>query len=172
MSNLASLIRDVPDFPVEGVLFKDVTTLLCDAAGFRAAVDALVDHYVDGPLIDTICAIEARGFLFAAPMAYRMGTGVVPIRKPGKLPAKTICVEYELEYGANTLELHADAIRPGQRVLVVDDVLATGGSARAAIELVERLGGEVVGVAFLVELTFLHGIDKLDGYDVFSVIKY
>ena len=172
MIDLASLIRDVPDFPVQGVLFKDVSTLLRDPAGFRAAVDALVDHYDRRQEIDVVAAIEARGFLFAAPLAYRLGAAIVPVRKPGKLPAKTTRVQYSLEYGSSTLEIHEDAIQPGQRVLVVDDVLATGGSARAAVELVERLGGKVIGTAFLVELTFLHGVDKLRGYDVFSVIKY
>jgi len=170
--DLAGMIRDVPDFPVRGVLFKDVSTLLRDPEGFRGAVDALVDHYAGRDDLDLIAAIEARGFLFASAMAYRLGTGIVPVRKPGKLPAATIRAEYSLEYGTNVLEMHQDAVQPGQRVLVVDDVLATGGSARAAIQLVERLGGKVIGVAFLAELTSLHGADKLNGYDVFSVIKY
>ncbi|NLD73236.1 MAG: adenine phosphoribosyltransferase [Chloroflexi bacterium] len=170
--DLAALIRDVPDFPVPGVLFKDVTTLLGDPDGFRAAVDALRDHYADRNDIDLVAAIEARGFLFAAPLAYLMRAGLVPIRKPGKLPASTTSIEYSLEYGSNTLEMHTDAIVPGQKVLVVDDVLATGGSAKAAVELIERLGGEVIGVAFLAELTFLNGIAKLHGYDVYSVIRY
>ncbi len=172
MSDLAGLIRDVPDFPVPGVLFKDVTTLLRDPAGFHEAVDALADHYSGRKDIEMIAAIEARGFLFGAAVAYRLGIGVVPVRKPGKLPAATVRAEYTLEYGTNVLEVHQDAIQPGQKVLVVDDVLATGGSARAAIELIERLSGVVVGAAFLAELTFLHGTDRLRGYDVFSLIKY
>ena len=170
--DLAAPIRDIPDFPVPGVLFKDVTTLLKDSAGFCAAVDALADRYAGREEIDLVAAIEARGFLFAAPLAYRLRAGIVPIRKPGKLPAPTTSVEYSLEYGSNTLEIHTDAIAPGQRVLVVDDVLATGGSARAAVDLVERLGGQVAGIAFLAELTFLNGIEKLHGYDVYSVIRY
>jgi adenine phosphoribosyltransferase len=170
--DLAALIRDIPDFPVPGVLFKDVTTLLKDPAGFRAAIDALADRYVGREEIDVVAAIEARGYLFAAPLAYRLHAGIVPIRKPGKLPAATTSIEYSLEYGSNTLEIHTDAIAPGQRVLVVDDVLATGGSAKAAVDLVERLGGRVIGLAFLAELTFLNGIEKLSGYDVYSVIRY
>lgn len=170
--DLAALIRDIPDFPVPGVLFKDVTTLLKDPAGFCAAVDALTERYAGRDEVDVVAAIEARGFLFAAPLAYRLRAGIVPIRKPGKLPAATTSVEYSLEYGSNTLEIHTDAIAPGQRVLVVDDVLATGGSAKAAVDLVERLGGKVIGIAFLVELTYLNGIEKLHGYDVYSVIRY
>ena len=169
--DLASLIRDVPDFPVKGVLFKDLTTLLKDAAAFHRAIDALVQRYV-GRHIDIVAAIESRGFIFAAPVAYQLGAGFVPIRKPGKLPAETISVRYTLEYGSNTLEIHRDAIKPGQKVLLVDDLLATGGSAKAAVELIERLGGQVVGIAFLVNLTFLRGVDNLTGYDVFSVIDF
>jgi len=169
--DLAALIRDVPDFPAEGVLFKDITTLLQDPDGFQAAVDALVDHY-RGEKIDVIAAIESRGFIFGAPLALALGAGFVPVRKPGKLPAKSISMEYSLEYGTNTLEMHTDAIQPGQRVLVVDDLLATGGSAEASIRLVEQLGGQVVGTAFVVELLFLHGREKLADYDVFSVIQY
>lgn len=168
---LEKYIRDIPDFPIEGILFKDITPLLRDARAFRAAIDLLASHY-EGTEIDQVVAIESRGFLFAAPLAYKLGAGMVPVRKPGKLPADVISVEYSLEYGSNTLEMHRDAIESGQRVLLVDDLLATGGSAKAAIELIERLGGRVVGVAFLIELTFLRGVDKLAGYDVFSIIKY
>lgn len=168
--NLAEFIRDVPDFPIEGILFKDITPLLQAPEAFRHAVDLLALKYA-GEQIDQIVAIESRGFIFGAPLAYNLGSGFVPIRKLGKLPAETITVEYSLEYGTNTLEMHADAIRPGQRVLLVDDLLATGGSARAAIDLVERSGGTVVGVAFLVELEFLKGIKKLAGYDVYSILK-
>lgn len=169
--DLAKTIRDVPDFPVEGILFKDITTLLQRPAAFREAVDALAGHFADKG-VDQIVAIESRGFVFGAPLAYKLGSGFVPVRKAGKLPAKTISVEYSLEYGTNTLEMHADAIEPGQRVLLVDDLLATGGSARAAIELVERLGGTVIGCAFLIELEPLQGAKQLEGYDVFSLIRF
>lgn len=169
--DLAPLIRDVPDFPVKGVLFKDLTTLLKDARAFREAVDALVKPY-EGQRIDIVAAIESRGFIFAAPVAYKIGAGFVPIRKPGKLPAETIGIEYSLEYGTNRLEIHRDAIQPGQRVLLVDDLLATGGSAKAAVKLIEQLGGQVVGIAFLVNLTFLKGAENLVGYDVFTVIDF
>ena len=169
--DLAKLIRDVPDFPVEGILFKDITTLLQNATAFREAVDALAARFADYR-IDEVVAIESRGFVFGAPLAYKLGAGFVPVRKPGKLPAKTISVEYSLEYGTNVLEVHVDAIAPGQRVLLVDDLLATGGSARAAVELVQRLGGVVVGAAFLVELEFLQGAKKLEGYDIFSLIRF
>jgi adenine phosphoribosyltransferase len=168
---LASLVRDVPDFPIEGILFKDITTLIRDADAFREAVDWMTDQYAESN-IDRVVAIEARGYIFGAPLAYNLGVGFVPIRKPGKLPAEIISESYELEYGTNSLEIHADGIEPGQRVLVIDDLLATGGSARAAIRLVERLGGLVVGVAFLIELDFLHGRDVLEGYDVRSLINY
>jgi adenine phosphoribosyltransferase len=169
--DLASLIRDVPDFPIDGILFKDITTLTRNKEAFREAIDRMADRYADID-IDGIVAIEARGYIFGAPLAYKLGTGFVPIRKPGKLPAETISESYELEYGTNTLEMHRDGIEPGQRILVVDDLLATGGSARAAINLVERLGGRIVGVAFLVELDFLHGRDKLEGHDMLSLIHY
>jgi adenine phosphoribosyltransferase len=168
---LASLVRDVPDFPIEGILFKDITTLIRDADAFREAVDWMTDQYAESD-VDRVVAIEARGYIFGAPLAYNWGVGFVPIRKPGKLPAEIISESYELEYGTNSLEIHADSIEPGQRVLVVDDLLATGGSARAAIKLVERLGGKVIGVAFLIELDFLHGRDMLEGYDVRSLINY
>ena len=168
---LASLIRDVPDFPVKGILFRDITTLIRNADAFQEVVNLLADHYVNLD-IDVVVAIESRGFIFGAPLAYKLGAGFVPVRKPGKLPADTISESYTLEYGTNTLEMHRDAIEPGQRVLVVDDLLATGGSARAAVNLVEQLGGEVVGVAFMIELGFLHGRDKLEGYNVLSLIYY
>jgi adenine phosphoribosyltransferase len=168
---LATLIRDVPDFPIEGIMFKDITTLIRDEDAFREVIDWMTDQYADSR-IDCVVAVEARGYIFGAPLAYKLGVGFVPIRKPGKLPAKTISESYELEYGTNALEIHEDGIEPGQRVLVIDDLLATGGSARAAVNLVERLGGEIIGVAFLVELDFLHGRDKLEGYDVLSLIHY
>jgi len=171
VQDLGKLIRDVPNFPIEGILFKDITTLLRDPQAFRQAIDGLGAHYA-GQQIDRVVAIESRGFIIGAPLAYKLGAGLVPVRKPGKLPAQTISVEYSLEYGTNTLEMHLDAIEPGQRVLIVDDLLATGGSAKAAIDLVERLGGVVVGLAFLVELKFLRGVERLKGYDVFSLIQY
>ncbi|MBC7232453.1 MAG: adenine phosphoribosyltransferase [Chloroflexi bacterium] len=169
--NLAKLIRDVPDFPVKGVLFKDITTLLKDPDAFQEAIDGLIDRFLDEE-IDIVAAIEARGFIFGAPLAYELAAGFVPIRKPGKLPWETISASYTLEYGTNTLEIHKDAIQPGQRVLLVDDVLATGGSAKAAAELIERLGGKIVSIVFLVDLTYLKGMEKLQGYDVFSLIKF
>lgn len=168
---LVEMIRNIPDFPVEGILFRDITTLIKDPDAFQEAVDALLDSCV-GQEIDLVVAIEARGLIFGAPMAYELGAGFVPVRKPEKLPGKKIAASYTLEYGTNVLEMHADAIEPGQRVLIVDDLLATGGSAKATAELVERLGGEVVGFVFLIELTDLRGIDKLKGYEIFSLIEY
>ena len=170
--DLAGLVRDVPDFPTEGVLFKDITTLLQNPEGLRQAFDRLAEPFTHGEPIDTVVAIESRGFIFGAHLAYCLGAALVPIRKPGKLPRQTIGTEYSLEYGTNRLEMHEDAIRPGQRVLIVDDVLATGGSARASVRLVEELGGTVVALAFLIELSFLKGAEALDGYRVYSVIKY
>lgn len=169
--DLAALIRDVPDFPQPGVLFKDITTLLRDPAGFRAGVDRLTAAFV-ADRIDVVVGLESRGFIFGAPLAYRLGTGFVPIRKYGKLPADRIHVEYELEYGSAAFEIHTDAVKPGQRVLIVDDLLATGGTARAAVDLIERLGGEVVACAFLIELAFLHGRDRLPGRRLVSLITY
>jgi len=168
--DLAKMIRDVPDFPVKGILFKDITTLVRDPEAFQEAVDALLDHCVEQE-IDLVAAIEARGFIFGAPLAYELAAGFVPIRKPGKLPAEKVSVSYTLEYGTNTLEMHSDAVEPGQKVLIVDDLLATGGSAKAAAELIEGLGGEVVGIIFLIELGFLNGAEKLEGYDVFSLLR-
>jgi len=169
--DLAKMIRSIPDFPVEGILFRDITTLIKDPDAFQEAIDALIDHYVDRE-IDLIVAIEARGFVFGAPMAYEMGAGFVMVRKPGKLPAETIAANYTLEYGTNTLEMHKDSIMPGQKVLLVDDLIATGGSSKATAELIESLGGEIVGIAFLIELTDLNGVDKLEGYEIFSLIRY
>ncbi len=168
---LADFIRNIPDFPVQGILFRDITTLLTDPDAFQESIDSLLDRYLDED-IDLVAAIEARGFIFGAPLAYELAAGFVPIRKPGKLPAETISASYTLEYGTNTLEMHKDAIEPGQRVLLVDDLVATGGSAKAATELIDRLGGEVVGVVFLIELTDLKGVEQLEGYDVFSLIKF
>ncbi|MBN1400278.1 MAG: adenine phosphoribosyltransferase [Anaerolineae bacterium] len=167
---LVKFVRDVPDFPVEGILFKDITPLLGDGEAFRKVIEVLADRYADVQ-VDQVVAIESRGFILGAPLAYKLGAGFVPVRKPGKLPAATMQVEYSLEYGTNALEMHVDAITPGQKVLLVDDLLATGGSARAAIDLIERLGGTVIGVAFLIELVFLNGIEQLKGYDVFSLLR-
>lgn len=168
---LEEKIRDVPDFPIKGVLFKDITTLLKDPDAYHYAIDAMVERYRNKD-IEIVVGMESRGFIFAAPMAYLLGAGLVPVRKLGKLPAETVRAEYSLEYGTNTLEIHKDAIKPGQKVLVVDDLLATGGTTAATVELVEKLGGQVVGVAFLIELAFLHGRDKLKGYDVFAQVEY
>jgi adenine phosphoribosyltransferase len=171
MIDLASRIRDVPDFPQKGILFKDITTLLKDGPAFRESIDTLISRVRDWN-VEVVVGMESRGFIFAAPIAYELGVGFVPVRKLGKLPADTISAEYALEYGTNTLELHVDAIEEGQRVLVVDDLLATGGTVGATIDLVERLGGEVIGTAFLVELTFLDGRRRLDGYRVATLINY
>src|SRR5437867_672287 len=171
LGQLRSLIRDVPDFPQPGILFKDITPLLADDVAFSSVIDLIVVHYGRGN-IDKVVGIEARGFILASPVAYHFGAGFIPVRKQGKLPWESEHEEYALEYGAATLEIHRDAIHPGERVLIVDDVLATGGTARATARLVERLGGKVVGIACLVELGFLHGRDKLQGYDFFSLIAY
>ena len=168
---LRAKIREVPDFPKPGILFYDITTLLKDPEAFRAAIDAMLQPY-EGEKVDVVVGMESRGFIFSAPMAYKLNAGLVPVRKLGKLPAETITVEYALEYGSNTLEIHRDAIMPGQRVLIVDDLLATGGTVNGTIELVERLKGEVVGLAFLVELEFLNGRDRLEGRRVTSVVQY
>lgn len=169
--DLAKLIRDVPDFPVKGILFKDITPLVRDPDAFQEAIDRMAEPF-RGMEIDLVAAIESRGFIFGAPIACEFGAGFVPIRKPDKLPADKISASYTLEYGTNTLEMHRDAVQPGQKVLLVDDLLATGGSASAAISLIEQLGGEVVGVAFLIDLTFLNGMEKLKGYTVHSVISF
>jgi adenine phosphoribosyltransferase len=169
--DLRALIREIPDFPKPGILFYDITTLLKDAAAFRRAIDLMTEPYEDTE-IDIVVGMESRGFIFSAPMAYQLKAGFVLVRKLGKLPAETASVEYALEYGTNTLEIHKDSITKGQRVLIVDDLLATGGTVTGTIDLVKRLGGEVVGLAFLVELLFLKGRDRLKGYDVRSVIQY
>jgi len=168
---LRAKIREVPDFPKPGILFYDITTLLKDPVAYKEAIDLMLEPYADDR-IDIVVGMESRGFIFSAPMAYQLDAGLVPVRKLGKLPAETITVEYALEYGSNTLEIHRDAINPGQRVLIIDDLLATGGTVQGTIELVERLKGEVVGLGFLVELDFLKGRDRLDGRRVTSVIKY
>ncbi len=168
---LESFIRDIPDFPKEGIVFKDITPLLADPKAFQYAVDMLCDKYVDQK-VDYILGAEARGFILAAAMAYKLDAGFIPARKPGKLPYNTQVQTYELEYGTDALEIHEDVISPGDKVLVTDDVLASGGTAQAKTALVKKLGGEVLGPAFLIELTFLNGADKLKDFDVFSLIKY
>jgi len=169
--DLSRLIRAIPDFPIKGILFRDITTLIRDGEAFQEAIDTLVERYIDAD-IEVIAAIEARGWIFGSPLAYELGAGFVPIRKPSKLPAETIKATYSLEYGTNTLEIHKDAFAPGTKVLLVDDLLATGGSAKAACELIEKLGGQVVAIAFLIELVDLKGRDKLKGYDVYSLIEF
>ena len=171
MDELKPLIREVPDYPKPGILFYDLTTVLKDKKGLHKLVDNLCEHY-NGHTIDIVAGIEARGFIFAPALAYRLGAGFVPVRKPKKLPAKTVSVSYSLEYGTDSLELHEDAIKPGDRVIICDDLLATGGTAAATAKLVQQLGGQVEGLAFAVELTFLNGRSKLPGFDVFSLIQY
>lgn len=170
-ASLKDHVRDIPDYPQPGVVFKDITPLLAEPQAFSASVDALAAPFEDDQ-IDKVLGIEARGFVFAAPVSYRHRAGFVPVRKAGKLPWDIEREEYELEYGTDLLEIHKDAIAPGERVLIVDDVLATGGTASAVVRLVERLGGEVVGLAFLIELLFLHGRDKLDGHRLHAVVNY
>jgi len=170
VDRLKEMIRDIPDFPKPGILFKDITPLLRDPAAFRRAVD-LVAHRYDGQRIDVVVGIESRGFILGAALAYRLGAGVILVRKPGKLPYKTNRTIYELEYGTDSLEIHQDAIHPGQRVVIADDLLATGGTMNAALALAEGLGGEIVECAFLVELTFLKGREKLR-HPTFSLIRY
>ncbi len=170
-AELATKIRDIPDFPKAGILFKDITTLLEDGPSFKAAIDGLLSQ-VKGRKVDVVVGMESRGLIFGAPIAYALGVGFVPVRKLGKLPAEVVSVEYDLEYGSATLEVHRDAFAPGDRVLIVDDVLATGGTAKAAAGLVRRAGGDLVGLSFLIELNFLSGRDKLAGEDVYSVLQY
>jgi adenine phosphoribosyltransferase len=171
MDDLKKLIRAIPDYPKPGILFYDLTTLLKDKRGFHSLVDQLCEPYANHH-VDIVVGVEARGFIFAPALAYRLGAGFVPVRKPKKLPAKTLQASYQLEYGTDTLEIHEDAIKPGQHVLISDDLLATGGTASATVQLVRQLGGEVKGLAFAVELCFLNGRAKLPGLDVLSLIKY
>jgi len=168
---LKKLIREIPDFPKKGILFYDITTLLKDKSGYAALIDQLAEHYI-GKQVDLILGMEARGFIFGPALAYRLNAGFVPVRKPGKLPAATARVEYDLEYGSNALEVHKDAIEKGQRVLIVDDLLATGGTAQATAKLATTLGAQIAGLGFVVELDFLKGRDKLKSYDVFSLLHY
>jgi adenine phosphoribosyltransferase len=171
MNDLKKLIREVPDYPKPGILFYDVTTLLQNQRGFHLLIENLCQHY-EGQKIDVVAGIEARGFIFAPALAYCLCAGFVPVRKPSKLPWKTVQVTYQLEYGTDKLEMHEDAVKPGQHVLICDDLLATGGTAAATVQLVRKLGAEVIGACFAVELSFLHGRSKLPGLDVFSLIQY
>jgi adenine phosphoribosyltransferase len=168
---LKKLIREVPDFPKKGILFYDITTLLKDNLGFATLIDALAEYYLPQK-VDLVLGIEARGFIFGPALAYRLNAGFVPVRKPGKLPSVTVKAEYELEYGSNTLEIHKDAIEKGQRVIIVDDLLATGGTAEATAKLATSLGAQISGLGFVVELDFLSGRKKLQGYDVLSLLHY
>ncbi|MGM0419891.1 MAG: adenine phosphoribosyltransferase [Bacillota bacterium] len=167
--NLEEYIRDIPDFPKKGILFKDITPLLQDPKSYRKVIDILTEHY-SGKNIDYVAAIEARGFLFGPQLALELNKGFIPIRKPGKLPADSLSAEYELEYGTNILEIHKDSIKPGDKILLIDDLLATGGTTKAAIQLIEKLKGEVIGLGFLLELKELNGREDLQGYEVFSII--
>jgi adenine phosphoribosyltransferase len=171
VDDLKKKVRDIPDFPKKGILFKDITPLLSDPVSFRRAVDLMADHYRDTP-VDLVVGIEARGFVMGAALAYRLGAGIILVRKPGKLPYKTHKTIYELEYGTDSLEIHQDAIRPRQRVLIADDLLATGGTMNAVLNLVRAMEGDVVGCAFMVELTFLNGRQRLAEFPIFSLIQY
>lgn len=171
MIDLKEKIRNIKDFPKEGIVFRDITTLIKDGKALRVAVDEMC-NYFSGKKIDAILGAEARGFIFGAAMAYKMGVGFIPVRKPGKLPSKTCEVTYDLEYGSNVLEMHTDAIGKGDHILIVDDLVATGGTAMAKAQIVEKMGGIVVGFSFLIELEFLNPRKVLDGYEVFSLVKY
>jgi adenine phosphoribosyltransferase len=169
--DLKKLIREIPDFPKPGILFYDITTLLKDAGGLRAVIDRTVEHF-GGQKVDCVIGIEARGFIFAPSLAYHLGAGFVPVRKPKKLPSQVESYSYDLEYGKDTLEIHRDAVGEGHNVIIADDLLATGGTAEAVVKLVQKLGGNVVGLSFVIELEFLKGRHKLTGHDVFSLLKY
>ncbi len=169
--DLKSYIRNIPDFPKKGVMFRDITTLLIEPEVFKFTVNAIINRYRNEN-IDKVVSVEARGYIFGGVLAYQLDCGFVPVRKPGKLPFKTVSMEYTLEYGKNTIEIHKDAIRSGEKVLVFDDLLATGGTVQATCELVEKLGGTVIGCAFIINLTYLKGIEKLKKYNVFSLIEY
>jgi adenine phosphoribosyltransferase len=171
IEQIRGLVRDVPDFPQPGIVFKDITPLLADEIAYSTVIDLIVVHFGRGS-VDKVVGIEARGFILAAPVAYHFGAGFVPVRKKDKLPWHTEAAEYALEYGTATLEIHKDAVTPGERVLIVDDVLATGGTAKATADLVERVGGKVVGISCLIELAFLEGRKQIDGYDLFTLITY
>jgi adenine phosphoribosyltransferase len=169
--DLREMIRTVPDFPKKGIMFRDITTLIGDHGAFRRSIGLLAERYKNAG-VDKVVSVESRGFIFGAPLAYALDAGFVPIRKPGKLPAAVTRQEYSLEYGTDVIEMHNDAIMPGEKVLLLDDLLATGGTIRAACDLVHRAGGKIVGLAFLIELSFLHGRDRLKEYDVYSILRY
>jgi adenine phosphoribosyltransferase len=171
LDQIKALIRDVPDFPQDGIVFKDITPVLADPIAFSTLIDLIVVHFGRGN-VDKVVGIEARGFILASPVAYHFGAGFVPVRKQGKLPSETVAEEYSLEYGTATLEIHVDAVSPGERVLIVDDVLATGGTAKATASLVERIGGKVCGIACLIELDFLKGREQVPGHELFTLIHY
>jgi adenine phosphoribosyltransferase len=171
VKSLKGLIREIPDFPKPGILFYDITTLLKNADGLRSVIDQITDHFRDKK-VDTVVGIEARGFIFGPAIAYHLGAGFVPVRKPKKLPSEVESYSYDLEYGKDTLEIHRDAVGKGHNVIIADDLLATGGTAEAVVKLVERLGGNVAGLSFVIELEFLKGRERLAGYDVFSLLKY
>jgi adenine phosphoribosyltransferase len=171
VQSLKGLIREIPDFPKPGILFYDITTLLKNADGLRSVIDQITDHFRDKK-VDTVVGIEARGFIFGPAIAYHLGAGFVPVRKPKKLPSEVESYSYDLEYGKDTLEIHRDAVGKGHNVIIADDLLATGGTAEAVVKLVERLGGNVAGLSFVIELEFLKGRERLAGYDVFSLLKY
>lgn len=171
MEGLKALIREVPDFPKPGINFYDITTLLGDARGLRRTIDALAAQF-EGVKPDTVVGVESRGFIFAPALAYHLGAGFVPVRKPGKLPARCASISYQLEYGQDTLEIHRDAVGDGHRVIIADDLIATGGTARAVVDLIQGLGGQVVALAFVIELEFLRGRERLKGYDVRSLLSY
>jgi len=171
MLDLKQTIRSIPDFPKPGIIFRDITTLLQNPAALRQSVDLIAEHFDEGS-IDVVVGAEARGFIFGPAVAYRLNAGFVPIRKPGKLPYQTIRATYQLEYGTDTVEMHKDAIKPGQRVLMIDDLLATGGTMAACCKLVEQIGGKIAGCAFVIELSFLKGRGKLTGYEIFSLVDY
>ena len=171
MEQLKNIIRDVPDFPKEGIVFKDITTLLADAKSFQRVIDIMAHRYIDRE-VDLVLGVEARGFIMGSALAYKLGKGVVLVRKPGKLPYKTFSISYDLEYGTDELHIHQDAIKKGQKVLIADDLLATGGTVEAVIKLIEKMGGEIVECAFLAELEFLKGRDRLKPHDVYSLLKF
>ena len=171
MDKLKKLIRDIPDFPKKGIIFKDITPLIGDPKAYKQVIDILAKKY-KGKKIDKILCVESRGFFFASALSYKLGIGIIPVRKPGKLPYKTVRQTYELEYGTDTLEMHVDAIKKGARVLIIDDLLATGGTVKACTELVEKMGGKVAGIGFVIELGFLHGRNKIKDYDVYSILKF
>jgi adenine phosphoribosyltransferase len=171
VEELKQLIRDIPDFPKKGIIFRDITPLLGDGKAFRKAIDAIGDRFIDKK-VDVVVGVEARGFIMGAALAYKLGAGVILIRKPGKLPYNTHKVTYELEYGTDSLEIHADAIKPGQNILIADDLLATGGTVKGVTDLVKKFDCNIVGLAFLIELEFLKGRERLKDYEVFSLIKY